>query len=423
MANRSASEMRRRNRSSVMLEVLKHGAISRTQIASEIGITGAAVTRITRELIERGILEESDKSSINGNVGRRQTQLTLSGGGPYVIGFAIQAAERLIVLANLSGEILSEVKIPLGIIKNIGRRASDLPALIDYMLDKVGIGIDEVLGIGVAVAGAVDPNQNFVSRSPPLGWTNVPIGKLLSDQFNLPVAVENLNNALSISEHKFGLGQGMRNIMIFRMSYRVGGGFIVEENIVRGDGFGAGQFGHAPVTGADGLCSCGNRGCLNTVASGLAVLSEVQGKEYHVVADGDVVENTRDMLEMLERSERGDTKIQEVLFGAGRKFAATLNTVSIIFRPELVLLAGQMGRNRYFVDGVRHALSKDLRTETLSLEKIEISKMSVAQAAIYLALLRFVYSGSFDINSIKRIDEATTEHLNLNAPALVERYG
>lgn len=403
MANRTAPELRRRNRSSVMLEVLKHGSISRTQIASEIGITGAAVTRITRELIDRGILEESDKTASGGNIGRRRTSLKLSGGGPYVIGFALQAAERQMVLANLRGKILSEIKIPLEIIENIGERVSEFPNLADQLLDDAGVVLDDVIGIGMAVAGAVDPDQNFVSSAPPLGWSDIAVGELLSTQFDLPVAVENLNNAIVTSEHTFGLGQGKQNIMIFRLSYAVGGGFIVEGNIVRGDGFGAGQFGHAPVPGESGLCYCGNRGCLNTVASGIAILSSLEEKDYPVVAGGNVAANTAAMLRMLEDSERGDRKIQTALFDAGKKFAATLDTVSIMFRPELVLLAGQIGRNRYFVDGVREAMAQAARPESLRLENIEVSHMSVAQAAVFLALLRFVYSEALDIESIKHV--------------------
>ena len=403
MANRTAPELRRRNRSSVMLEVLKHGSISRTQIATEIGITGAAVTRITRELIDRGILEESDKTASGGSVGRRRTSLKFSGGGPYVIGFALQAAERQMVLANLRGEILSETKIPLEIIENIGQRVSEFPLLADQLLDAAGVDLDDVIGIGMAVAGAVDPNRKFVSSAPPLGWTDIAIGELLSTQFDLPVAVENLNNAISTSEHTFGLGQGKQNIMIFRLSYAVGGGFIVEGNIVRGDGFAAGQFGHAPVPGENGLCYCGNRGCLNTVASGISILSSLEEKNYSVVARGDVVANTEAMLRMLDGSERGDANIQKALFDAGNKFAATLDTVSVMFRPELVLLAGQIGRNRYFVDGVQEAMIQASRPESLRLENIKVSHMSVAQASVYLALLRFVYSEALDINSIRTV--------------------
>ena len=388
----------------MMLEVLKHGSISRTQIASEIGLTGAAVTRITRELLERGLLMESDKTASGGTVGRRRTTLKLSAGGPYVIGFAIQASERLMVLANLRGEILSQVHIPLKTVTEISEDSAHLRELADELLETAGITIEKVAGIGVAVAGAVDPSRNFISSSPPLAWTNVNLGDLLDEQFNVPVSVENLNNAIITSEHTFGVGQGYRNIMIFRFSYSVGGGFIFEEKIVRGNEYGAGQIGHAPVPGSDRLCYCGNKGCLNAIASGISILAQHRGQPYHEVALDNVIQNTQDMLDLLDQSEAGDQSVQELLKETGRQFGNSLNSFAVVFRPEQVLLAGQVGRNPYFVEGVRESLSQDTRPDSLSNDRVEVSKMSVAQASVYLALLRFVFSESLDMESLKIIE-------------------
>jgi len=406
MLGGSPKELRPRNRASVLREVSKSGSISRTKLALETGLSGTAITRITRELIDSGLLEESEKTPREGVPGRKRTQLTLTSGGPFVIGIGIQATDASLVLANLRGEIWHRLTIPPEVIADFEKRAVEILPLADDLLRKFAIRLEEVAGIGVAVAGAVDPERGFVATAPPLGWSNVPVQSILSRHFDRPISVENLNNALIAAEHRFGVGQDRSNLMLFRISYSVGAAFIVEGNVVRGSSFGAGQVGHMPIDGASDLCSCGAHGCFNTVASGLAVLADYLGEPYHQIAAADAGSNTGKFLKILEDSCAGDDRAQRALFRVGERLGAILKSFTMAFQPELILLSGQVGRNPHFFDGVRSATDAETRDGGLRSDRVAVTSMSVAQGAVSQALSRFVFSENLAIKSMPRMRSA-----------------
>lgn len=401
-------ELRKSNRTHVLEEVLRKGTVSRTELADHTGLTGTAITRISRELIDLGLLEEGEKETRDGIPGRRRTALTLSSGGPYVIGLGFQTADRSLVLANLRGEILSEVRVPPSAAHDFPGYMDRLSMQVDQLVAEAGVSRNKIAGVGAAVAGIVDPIRGHVSRAPLLGWVDVPVYDLLSETLDMPIIVNNLNNTLCTAEFSFGLGQNNRNMMMFRVSYNTGAGFFVEGKLVHGFAYGAGQVSHMPITGGRVKCSCGARGCLNTVSSGLAVLSAYEKIPYAEVAEADPESNTKRLLEILERSESGDKWAIEVLRKSGSRFGRVLNGFAIAFQPEQILLAGQVGRNPHFTNGVKKAVENDVRPASLRPDRISVSSMTVAQSAVYLALSRFVFSERLDMQALKRNQQLQT---------------
>ena len=308
----------------------------------------------------------------------------------------------MLVLANLRGEILSEVPLPPAATRDFPGYMDRLSVAVDQLIAKAGVSRNEIAGMGAAVAGIVDPTRGHVARAPLLGWVDVPIRNLLSDTLGLPIIVDNLNNALCAAEFNFGLGQNKRNMMLFRVSYNTGASFFVEGKLAHGLAYGAGQVSHMPISGGRVKCSCGARGCLNTVSSGLAVLSAYEKTPYAEVARADPESNTKRLFEMLERSETGDEWAMEVLRKSGSRFGRILNGFTIAFQPEQILLAGQVGSNLHFTNGVEKAVKNDPRPGGLHPDRIGVSFMTVAQSAVFLALSRFVFSESLDMKALKR---------------------
>ncbi len=396
-------ELRRKNRALVLRALVKHGDISRTGLAEAVGLTGTAITRITRELLDVGLIEEGDKANQGRFLGRPRTCLALASTGLYVIGLAMQAADRLLVLANLQGEILSSRQIPFEVVLDFTGKVDAVSNLVDELAAEAGISKKQIIGIGAAIAGAVDPMAGYVKTSPPLGWQDVPLVALLEDATGLPVAVDNVNNAICAAECQFGTYQGTRNLMLFSITQGAGASFVIDGEIVRGRSFAAGQIGHMPVTGASDLCSCGARGCLNTVVSGMAILADFEGTTYERLAARNADENTRRMLKMLERSLTGDVRAIRALHDAGERLGAILNVFTLAFQPEHVLLAGQIGRNPYFVKGVEDSVSRDTRLAGLCTDRVGMSIMGVDEAAVFLALSRFLLSEKLDLQTLKNL--------------------
>ncbi len=398
----SPQELRRRNRSLVLRHVLRHGAVSRTVLADETGLTGTAITRISRELIDNGLLDESDKLDRGGIPGRRQIQLTLASDGVYVLGLGIQVADRVLVLADLRGDVLCETRLPSAITRDFSGYMDRLADKVDQLISKAGIRRDQIVGMGAAVPGVVDPSIGYVKSAAPLAWQDIPVGQLLSDAMNMPVVVENLNNALSAAEFNFGLGQLCQNIMMFRVSYSVGASFFIEGNLARGHGFAGGLVAHMPVPGGEKTCHCGAKGCLNTVSSGLALLAKYNKTSYAKLAKEDAASNADLLFQMLENANSGDQRAAKILHDAGEQFAQILNIFTLSLQPEKVLLAGQIGRDRNFVAGLTDGLMSESRSESLHADRMDVSEMTVPRAAVYLALSRFVFSEHLDMQGLER---------------------
>ena len=102
----SATDLRRHNRDAVLGLIKTHGAISRTGIAQRIGLTNAAVSRICKELMDVGLIEEGERVVHKGHAGRRQVALQLSAHGAFVLGIAVTLNAREIVIGNGRGDII-----------------------------------------------------------------------------------------------------------------------------------------------------------------------------------------------------------------------------------------------------------------------------------------------------------------------------
>ena len=122
---------------------------------------------------------------------------------------------------------------------------------------------DELVGIGIGSPGMVDLDGGTVKYPPNFAnWTVFRLGEETEKKIGTHVEVENDANAAAIGELKFGAGKGLKNFIMITLGTGVGGGFIIDGKIFRGETGGAGEIGHITVNSDGPLCNCGNRGCV-----------------------------------------------------------------------------------------------------------------------------------------------------------------
>lgn len=143
---------------------------------------------------------------------------------------------------------------------------------VQEALEKAGVTLAEIAGVGVAVPGPLD-NRTGVIYSPPNlpAWAGVPLRDLLREQYRKPVFIENDANAAALGEYLFGAGQGSRDMVYLTVSTGIGGGVIIDGKILEGVSGAAGELGHITIDWQGERCSCGNIGCLEALASGTAI--------------------------------------------------------------------------------------------------------------------------------------------------------
>jgi len=382
--------MRRHNRGLILRHIFRSGPTSRTRLAEATGLTEAAISRITRELIDEGLLSEGLPLVQEGRPGRRLIDLELAPNGSYVLGLGIGAAEQWLSLSGLDAHPIERLKLDLlGVGK--AERAIDLAIReARRLIKKAGIDSKRVVGFGAAVAGITDPASGVVLRSPNIGWRDVPLGQRLGEALALPVRIESLHHALNLAEAEIGQTRGRRDVLLINAALGIGASILSGGRLIKGSAAAAGQIGHMAVVGASEICTCGRSGCLDTVASGHAVLTGLGlvGRRLSPVEHG--VANARLLKQAVERARAGDRKAISVFRSTGARLGEAVAAVVAVVDPEAIVLAGPLIQVPAYVDGVRESLAS--RLAGLPGAHLLLSGLSSDRAAAMLALDSFVLS-------------------------------
>ncbi len=135
-----------------------------------------------------------------------------------------------------------------------------------------GVPVSDMAALGVSCGGPLDSATGTVYAPPNLpAWEAVPLRSLLEAEFGLPTRLENDANATALAEHRWGAGQGCRDMAFLTMGTGIGAGLILDGRLYRGRRDLAGEVGHAVVLPGGPLCPCGKRGCLEALASGTSL--------------------------------------------------------------------------------------------------------------------------------------------------------
>ncbi|MDV9177807.1 ROK family protein, partial [Streptomyces sp. W16] len=228
----------------------------------------------------------------------------------------------------------------------------------------------------VDVAGGV---VTLPSRMP--GWNRFPVRTWLEDRFGVPAAIENDANCMAVGEHTVQPAERRQSIMV-KTGTAIGAGVIADGRLYRGGTGAAGEITHVRVEAAHDIpCSCGNTGCLETVASGAALVRILRGYGLDVTSTEDVVRLATDAHPEATRAVRQ----------AGRYLGQVLAANVNFFNPDAVYLGGILSTLEPFVAAVRSQLYEGchpLVTEHLAIERASLGADAGLVGAGQFALQR-----------------------------------
>lgn len=240
---------------------------------------------------------------------------------------------------------------------------------IEQALDQAHVSLDQVAGIGVGMPGPLNSHTGVVFSPPNLpGWDSIPLRDIFSQQFNVPIFVENDANAAALGEYMFGSGRGTRDMIYLTLSTGIGGGVIIDGKIMEGTSGMGGELGHMTIDWHGERCNCGNIGCLERIASGIAIARRAN----ELVAMGKAADLLAFSLSHAEHTPAKNTgpdtakqspvhinartvalaaaagipTAQEIIATAAEALGVGLINIIHIFNPEMVILGGgltQMG--------------------------------------------------------------------------------
>ncbi|UCG30484.1 MAG: ROK family protein [candidate division WOR-3 bacterium] len=212
--------------------------------------------------------------------------------------------------------------------------------------------------IGIGIAGIIDSEKGTVKYSPNLkGWKNVPLGRILRAEFNLPVYVLNDVNAICLGEWKYGAGRRKKNVFLFTMGTGVGGGAICEGKLLFGAHGFAGEFGHTTIKLDGPKCTCGHSGHVERYAGAKYIVARARrkmAKRKSSLAKYDVL--TPEKIACAAKS--GDTVAREVFAEVGFYIGVGVANVIALFDPDIIIIAGGIAQaGRILFEPVRRTVS------------------------------------------------------------------
>jgi glucokinase len=222
-----------------------------------------------------------------------------------------------------------------------------------------------VSGVGVAAPGPIDAKTGVVTAPPNLpGWKDVPLRQLIQDELGLPTALENDANAAALAEHRFGAGRGTKHMIYVTASTGIGGGLILNGDLYDGATGAAGEIGHMTILPQGPYCGCGNRGCLEALASGRAIAREARESVTRGVptliaqlAEGDPERISAKLV--ARAAAQGDTEAEEILDEAMSYLGVGMANLVNLFNPQLIVIGGGLTKmgSRLF-DPVRRIIDR-----------------------------------------------------------------
>jgi glucokinase len=267
-------------------------------------------------------------------------------------------SERLVVGIDLGG-----TKISTALVDNAGRviaydyretHASEGPeAVIGRMLDaargvmtRAGVTPAQVAAVGIGAPGPLDIDAGVVVAPPNLpGWDYVPLRQLVEDALGITTFLENDANAAALGEHRFGAGRGTAHMIYVTVSTGIGGGLILDGKLYHGADGMAGEIGHVTIMPYGPHCGCGNRGCLEALASGTAIARQARESVVRGVptlmadlAGGDAKRITAKLV--AEAASQGDVEAQEILAEAMNYLGIGMANLVDLFNPQLIVIGG-----------------------------------------------------------------------------------
>jgi predicted NBD/HSP70 family sugar kinase len=257
----ASNKMPRRINTKLVLDVLrKHQSVSRVDLARLSGLQASTVSLIVEELVREGWLEEGE--FVKGAMGRRPRLLSLSH-RRCVIAIDVHPRQTTLAVVEITGAIVWQGQVELAADPNhsIYRLISAVGEVREKHPDRT------FAGIGMCLPGRTDPASESLIFAPNLHWPIVALKARMESATRLPVYMDNVANACALLEVWQSQGAEAHDLVVVEVSEGLGTGLYVNGSIARGRGGMAGEFGHIPVEPKGRPCSCGGRGCWETVAA------------------------------------------------------------------------------------------------------------------------------------------------------------
>lgn len=325
----SQSALRAANRALVLEALRRNGTMIQTTLARTTGLSPATVSTLVRDLSEEGAVRVS--KTVSG--GRRARAVSLERVAGVAAGIDFGRRHVRITVADLSHRVLGEEEVAIEPWLPAVAEIDIAVELFESVLTSAGVDRRELVGVGVGVPGPIDRRDGNVGSASILPeWIGVNPVNMVSKRLGMPVVVDNDANLGALAELTWGVARGRDDVVYIKVASGVGAGIITGGRIHHGHIGVAGELGHLTMDENGAVCRCGNRGCLETVASVGVVLELLRQRHGPHLT----------ITEAVRMAVEGDVACARVIGDIGRNVGVAAANVCNLLNPSVVVIGGTL---------------------------------------------------------------------------------
>ncbi|MDG9678171.1 ROK family transcriptional regulator [Micromonospora sp. DH14] len=368
-------------------------AVSRADLSRLSGLSPSTISQRVEALINQGLLEETGAGRSRG--GRRPRQLAVPTGGAVVGAIDLGAHHARVGTLDLSGRVVQARTLPVRIEDGpeqvLGSLLAEVAALAATPSDPTSAGPvssastadgdpGALRGLGIGIPGPVQhATGRIVSPSRMPGWNGFDVAAFCAGRVDVPIIVDNDANLMALGAHRTAHSE-LDHAVYIKAGTGIGSGVISSGRLHRGAQGSAGDISHCRVVADPApLCSCGNAGCLEAVASGAALVTALREQ-------GVTVSDLTGVIRLIDDGDRHATALARQ---AGRAIGEILAVVVNFFNPQVVAIGGRLADCEPLLASMRATLYErclPLATQTLLIERVATSQDIGITGAAHLVI-------------------------------------
>ncbi len=366
----------------IIKNLFLYGAMTNTDLGKFVKLSTPKIISLLNELKAEGLVEELGQGNSSG--GRRPNLYGNKEDAFYIIGISINIYKTSVSIFNAKNQKVTDDHI---LTLTISHGTSIIDPIVDFtetVIHQKQIPREKILGVGIEMPGMVD-SETGINKTYMV--SDQPVAEVFSKKFGMEVLIENDAKTRAFAELRFGLAHARKNVLAIHLDWGIGLGIIVNGKLYKGrDGF-AGEFGHLPMVDNGILCKCGKQGCLETIASGIAIARMAKegmetGRSSFLGKLTDDEQENDEIRKVVQAAAMGDQFSISILANVGHWLGKGFAYLIQIFNPELIILGGRMSEaNPFILPPIQQAIQIFCNPELGNEIEIKVSELG-SQAGI-----------------------------------------
>jgi predicted NBD/HSP70 family sugar kinase len=354
----------------------QHGETTITDLALALNISPPKATSLINELITDGLLKDCGK--IDSTVGRPASIYGLVADSCFFLGIDVKHYYVSIGLLDFKKNLVTaNMRIPY-LLENSSQSLDELISIIRNFIAEAPVNPDNILSLCINLGGRINTNNgNSYSY---FHFKEESLSSIVERQLSIRTFLENDSRAMAYGEFHKGIVKNEKNVLFLNLDYGLGLGILIDGKVYYGKSGFSGEIGHIPFFDNEILCHCGKKGCLETEASGMALIRLFkekieQGQISSIVSNPEKAGDIR-LTDIIEAAQNEDMLCIDLLAEVGEKIGRGVALLINIFNTEMVILGGTLvSTGDYIYLPIRSAINKYSLSLVNSDTKLFISQL------------------------------------------------